>query len=77
VAHARARARAARPGWSRLSVDIGLRVEVQAKLDLEWSPEQIAAHLRAAFPDKAGWHVCHETIYQALYKGPRVGCRRC
>lgn len=76
VAHARAWARAARPGRSRLLVDQGLRVQVQAKLDLEWSPEQIAAHLRAAFPDNAGWHVCHETIYQALYKGSRGGLSR-
>lgn len=74
VAHARARARAARPGRSRLLVDQGLRVQVQVKLDLEWSPEQIAAHLRAAFPDKPGWHVCHETIYQALYRAAGAGC---
>jgi IS30 family transposase len=42
---------------------------VQAKLEPEWSPEQIAAHLRRAFPDRPRWHVCHETIYQALYRG--------
>ena len=69
LAHARARARTARPGRSRLSVDRGLCEVVQAKLDLEWSPEQIAAHLRAVFAGKPSWHVCHETIYQALYKG--------
>jgi IS30 family transposase len=43
--------------------------QVQAKLEPEWSPEQIAAHLRRAFPDRPRWHVCHETIYQALYRG--------
>lgn len=42
---------------------------MQAKLELEWSPEQIAAFLRRAFPDRPGWHVCHETIYQALDRG--------
>jgi len=42
---------------------------VRAKLELEWSPQQIAAHLRIAYPDRAAWHVCHETIYQALYNG--------
>jgi IS30 family transposase len=76
VAHARARARAARPGRSRLVVDRGLREVVQAKLDLEWSPEQIAAHLRTAFPDNDTWHVCHETIYQDLYRGSRGGLSR-
>lgn len=59
LAHSRARERGARPGRSRLSTDPALRVEVQAKLDLEWSPEQIAGHLRTAFPGKSGWHVCH------------------
>lgn len=76
LAHARARARGTRPGRSRLSVDLALRAVVQEKLELEWSPEQIAAHLRAAFPDKPGWHLCHETIYQALYRGARGGLHR-
>jgi len=48
---------------------------VAAKLALEWSPEQIAAYLRRAWPDRPGWHVCHETIYQALYRG-RCGLSR-
>jgi IS30 family transposase len=52
-----------------LVVEPGLREAVQAKLELEWSPEQIAAWLRAEFPDRPRWHVCHETIYQALYNG--------
>lgn len=43
-----------RPGRGpRLSVDMGLRMHVQAKRDLEWSPDQIAAHLRLAFLDKS------------------------
>jgi IS30 family transposase len=49
---------------------------VQSKLELEWSPEQIAAWLRAAFPDKPLWHLCHESIYQALYLGGRGGLSR-
>jgi IS30 family transposase len=69
LAHARARQRAQRPRPPRIAGDRQLRQEVQAKLELEWSPEQIAAHLRQTFPDRPGWHVCHETIYQALYRG--------
>lgn len=49
---------------------------MQAKLELEWSPAQIAAWLRAAFPDNPGWHVCHETIYQALCHAGKGGLRR-
>jgi transposase, IS30 family len=76
LAHARARARGARPGRSRLATDAELRAVVQDKLELEWSPEQIAAHLREAFPDRPLWHICHETIYQALYRGARGGLNR-
>ena len=76
LAHSRARARGARPGRSRLATDPGLRAVVQDKLEVEWSPEQIAAHLRMALPDKPSWHLCHETIYQALYRGARGGLNR-
>jgi IS30 family transposase len=76
LAHARARERARRPRRGRLLDDAGLRAEVQAKLELEWSPEQIAAHLRRAYPGRPGWHVCHETIYQALYHGGKGGLSR-
>lgn len=42
MAHARARERARRPRRGRLLADAELRAQVQAKLELEWSPEQIA-----------------------------------
>jgi IS30 family transposase len=42
----------------------------QDTLELEWSPEQIAAHLRQADPDRPAWHLCHETIYRALDEVP-------
>ncbi|BCJ64841.1 IS30 family transposase [Polymorphospora rubra] len=76
LAHARARERARRRRPGRLLVDQELRAHVEAKLELEWSPEQIAAWLRVTFPDRPDWHVCHETIYQALYLGGRGGLRR-
>ncbi len=76
LAHARTRMRARRPKRTRLIFDAELRAEVQAKLELEWSPEQIANHLRTAFPDRPGWHVCHETIYQAIYHGGKGGLSR-
>ena len=76
LAHARARIRARRPKRTRLILDAQLRAEVQAKLELEWSPEQVANHLRTAFPGRPSWHVCHETIYQAIYHGGKGGLSR-
>ena len=75
LAHARARERARRPRRTRLSIDPELRAAVQAKLELEWSPEQIAGWLRATFPLLMAWHLCHETIYQALSPVPGDGRR--
>ena len=75
LAHARARERARRPRQARLLADPMLRAQVQGKLALEWSPEQIAAYLRRTWPNRRSWHVCHETIYHALYRG-RAGLSR-
>ncbi|MBW0089278.1 IS30 family transposase [Pseudonocardia sp. KRD-184] len=76
LAHARARQRARRVRRTRLIRDPELRRLVQAKLELEWSPEQIAAHLRIAHPDCRDWHLCHETIHQGLYHGGKGGLSR-
>ncbi len=76
LAHVRARERARRPRHGRLNRDGELRAVVQAKLEQEWSPEQIAGYLRAEFPDRPDWHLCHETIYQALYHGGAGGLSR-
>jgi IS30 family transposase len=53
--HARARERARRNRAGRLAVDHELRQVVQDKLKLEWNPEQIAAWLRVAYPDRSWW----------------------
>ena len=57
-------------------MDAELRELVQAKLELEWSPEQISGWLRLTHPDRPSWQVCHETIYQALYHGATRGLSR-
>jgi transposase, IS30 family len=67
LAHARARQRLRRERGGRLLQDPQLRAQVAAMLELEWSPEQIAAWLRTTFLDLPHWHVCHKTIYQAIY----------
>lgn len=33
-----------------------------------WSPEQIAGRLKYLHPTDSSWHICHETIYQFIYK---------
>jgi IS30 family transposase len=76
LAHARARERARRPKAAKLASDHALRAVVAAQLELEWSPEQIAVHLRSAYPDRPSWHLCPETIYQALYVPARGALTR-
>jgi transposase, IS30 family len=73
LTHARARQRAQRPRMGRLALDSDLRAVVQAKLELEWSPEQIAGWLRTQNPERPAWWICHEAIYQALYRGGKGG----
>ena len=76
LAHARAREGLRRPRRPLLAREPQLRRIVQDKLREEWSPAQIAAHLREAHPDRPAWHLCHETIYQALYHGGKGGLSR-
>ncbi|MBC7593062.1 MAG: IS30 family transposase, partial [Kineosporiaceae bacterium] len=45
-------------------------------LILDWSPEQISFWLRETHPQKKSWHVCHETIYQAIYWPRNSGLTR-
>lgn len=40
---------------------------VTSKLQLQWSPEQVAGWLRRLFPSHEEYHVSHETIYRSLY----------
>ena len=76
LAHARAREHARRVRRTVFARDEQLRTMVQAKLLVQWSPEQIAGWLRTEYPDQLHWHVCHETIYQGLYFGGSRGLTR-
>src|SRR5665647_3137192 len=67
---AAARRRRTRAG--RLVADPVLGAFVAARLKLRWSPEQISAAARRAFPDDRSRHVVPETIYQAVYRPARA-----
>ena len=45
-------------------------------LDQKWSPQEISATLKRAFPDQPDLNVSHETIYNAIYAYPRGELRR-
>ena len=60
-------ANARRPKACRLAEQPELARLVAAKLDLRWSPQQIAGWLKLRFPDDQGLWVSHETIYRSLF----------
>lgn len=76
AAHRLAGQRARRPKPAKLAVNLRLRAEVQARLKIHCSPEQIAGRLAIDFPDDAEMRVSHETIYQSLYLLSRGGLKR-
>jgi transposase, IS30 family len=53
-----------------------LRAVVEAKLELRWSPQQIAAWLTLAYPDDPEMRVSHETIYLSLFVQARGALRK-
>ena len=67
VAHRSSRRRAKRPKPMKLAECPRLRVAVETKLELWWSPSQISRWLIRAYPDDEEMRVSHETIYQSLF----------
>jgi transposase, IS30 family len=76
AAHHRCADRARRPKLSKLANNDTLRQEVQSRLELRHSPEQIATRLRIEFRDDSEMWVSHEAIYQAIYVQGRGALRR-
>ncbi|MYM96087.1 IS30 family transposase [Duganella vulcania] len=58
---------ARRPKPCKLAENRMLANMVTSKLQLQWSPEQVAGWLRQLFPVYEEYHVSHETIYRSLY----------
>ncbi|NNC18612.1 IS30 family transposase [Corallococcus exiguus] len=69
AAHAEGRAwqKARRPKRCKLALHPRLRSTVTQKLQLDWSPEQIAGWLRREYPKDSAMHVSHETLYKSLF----------
>ncbi|USX18644.1 IS30 family transposase [Oxalobacteraceae bacterium OTU3REALA1] len=67
---------ARRPKRCKLAENRELADLVASKLQLEWSPEQIAGWLRHTFPSSEEYHVSHETIYRSLYIQARGALRK-
>jgi len=59
--------RAHRPKPCKLAGNRLLCRTVAAKLQLEWSPEQIAGWLKTEYPGDESNQVSHETIYRSLF----------
>ena len=59
--------RAHRPKTCKLVENRALARIVAKKLQLEWSPEQIAGWLKHTYPDDEHYQVSHETIYKSLF----------
>ncbi len=67
--------RARRPQPCKLATDETLRVEVEEKLRIRWSPQQISGWLRRSYPDEQEMWVSHETIYLTLFIQARGGLK--
>ena len=59
--------RALRPKTCKLVEKRKLANIVAGKLQLQWSPQQIAGWLKQAHPDDENYQVSHETIYRSLF----------
>lgn len=59
--------RARRPKTCKLVQNRALANVVASKLQLQWSPEQIAGWLKRAYPGSEDYQVSHETIYRSLF----------
>ncbi len=59
--------RAHRPKLCKLACNRSLSRIVAAKLQLNWSPEQIAGWLKREYPGEECHQVSHETIYRSLF----------
>jgi IS30 family transposase len=75
-ADAAAWVRAARPKPTKLGSRVALTDLVAAKLELDWSPQQIAGWLKIEYPNDPEMQVSHESIYRSLFVQSRGSLRK-
>ncbi len=68
--------RALRPKTCKLVENGALARIVARKLQLEWSPDQIAGWLKYTYADDESYQVSHETIYKSLFVQARGALKR-
>ena len=76
LADERAWASASRPKPCKLSRSPALQQWVAQGLEQRWSPTQIAAESKRAYPEQPELHVSHETIYRTLFIQGRGALRK-
>ena len=76
AADRRADRQARRPKMAKLARCQPLRLVVEAKLELRWSPQQISRWLAVRYPEDPEMQVSHETIYLSLYVQGRGALRQ-
>ncbi len=64
-----------RPKPGKLTDLSALRAEVEAKLELDWSPKQISAWLKREYSESPQMQISPETIYISLYVQGRGSLR--
>jgi len=65
-----------RPKTDKLTLNPVLRAEVEARLRLDWSPEQISAFLKLEYAHDPKMQISHETIYVSLFVQSRGALRQ-
>ena len=65
-----------RPKPSKLALRPRLRAEVEARLRLDWSPQQISAFLKVEYAQDPQMQISHETIYLSLFVQGRGALRK-
>ena len=65
-----------RPRRAKLARCPRLREAVEGKLELRWSPQQIAAWLRISYPGDPEMRVSHQTIYLSLFVQSKGALRK-
>jgi IS30 family transposase len=68
--------RSRRPKASKLALCPQLRAEVEARLKLRWSPQQISAFLKVEYARDPEMQISHETIYLSLFVQSRGALRK-